>query len=121
MGMMTREIDSTYYLIYEMEYVFKFLKNRFHVKNTYYLDFINGRDDSLIEGINNFEVDEKRLDSEIRLLEQILSANPYMSNCTDRYLPELYKLKKQYQSLRKKAVKALEEYEKKIAEEKQSD
>ena len=81
MGMMTREIDSTYYLIYEMEYVFKFLKNRFHVKNMYYLDFINGRDDSLIEGINYFEVDEKRLDSEIRLLYFLTEIIGFNSPC----------------------------------------
>lgn len=121
MDPMTKKVDPIYYLNYEMDSVVAFLKKRFSKRNSFYLEFVKWGEDYSQDDIDSMGRDEKRLDSEIRLLESIVSAHPFMDERTDIYLPELYKLKKKYQSLRKKAIKALEEYEKQIAEEKQSD
>ena len=112
MKTMTREIDVSYYLVQEMIYVLEFLKKRFSINNKIYLDFTNGRDDYLPRHLDRIEIDEKRLDSEIRFVESILRSYPYMDFVSETYLPDLYKLKKQYQSLRKKAIKALEDKKK---------
>lgn len=112
MDPMTKKVDPSYYLIYEMDSVVSFLKKRFSLKNSLYLDFIKGIEDYSHYDIEHMERDEKRLDSEIRFLESIVSAYPFMKENTNKYLPDLLKLKKKYQSLHKRAVNALENREK---------
>ena len=112
MDPMTKKVDPIYYLIYEMDSVVAFLKKRFSKRNSYYRDFINGIEDYSVDYIDAMKRDENRLDSEIRLLESIVSAYPFMKEHTDKYLPDLLKLKKKYQSLHKRAVNALENMEK---------
>ena len=112
MDPMTKKVDPSYYLNYEMDSVASFLKKRFAVHNRIYMDFIKYRDDYFPSDIDSMKKDEKRLDSEIRFLESIVSAYPFMKEHTDKYLPDLLKLKKKYQSLHKRAVNALENREK---------
>ena len=105
----TREIETSYYVIYEINSVISFLKKRLSSHNSVYRDSIDFGENYI--DLRQMKRDEKRLDSEISFVESILFDDPDWERLTKDILPKLRKLKKKYVSLYKRSVKAIETIE----------